>query len=144
MAGGAVLLFPTWYSLPRDQSAGASTAERGRCYRLIYTEEDGHPSNCPERRTVSLAAVKVCKRLYALVRERTGQKGIVGKLPGCDTVLFCFARRVSPVARCSSSPSQSFVERLPAVLNIIHHSDLYDDFRLRGPGMHQERGSERP
>ena len=28
--------------------AGAWTAQRGRCHRFVYTEDDGHPTNCPE------------------------------------------------------------------------------------------------
>lgn len=28
--------------------AGAWTAERGRCHRFVYTEDDGRPANCPE------------------------------------------------------------------------------------------------
>jgi hypothetical protein len=28
--------------------AGAWTAERGRCFRLLYGTDDGHPERCPE------------------------------------------------------------------------------------------------
>ena len=28
--------------------AGAWTAERGRCHRFVYVEDDGRPANCPE------------------------------------------------------------------------------------------------
>ena len=31
-----------------DDYAGAWSAERGRCFRLIYGTEDGQPEHCPE------------------------------------------------------------------------------------------------
>jgi hypothetical protein len=27
--------------------AGAWSAERGRCHRFVYGDEDGHPTECP-------------------------------------------------------------------------------------------------
>jgi hypothetical protein len=32
---------------PVKDYAGAWTTERGRCHRLVYTEADGRPANCP-------------------------------------------------------------------------------------------------
>jgi hypothetical protein len=32
-----------------EDYAGAWSAERGRCFRLVYGSEDGHPEHCPER-----------------------------------------------------------------------------------------------